>query len=359
MKTENKTLRDIAQIMGVSATTVHRALQGKGRVSEETRREALRVAAEIGYHTNYMAASLKRKNVRFAIALPQPINEEQYYFTSLWQGARQFLRGVTEFNIQPLEWTYRNSHGSNGSILKEIYDTQSGSLDGLLTMATDHKQSSYFIERFAEKGIPVVLIGPDLHKEFRLCCIKSYDLIAGHLGAELLTACHPADLRKKIIITGNAIDSETMPDQYQNSRGFEEYIAAHVPGITLLRAYNADSSTTYGQIRQLLQQNPDTYAIYSCSARHTIPMCKAAVDQGVVGKVRLVGNDRFPESDTLLREGVLTAIIDKKIMRQSSLAMEVLFNYVVKSEYPTSNTLYIRPTVVMRSSLQAEKSMVE
>jgi LacI family transcriptional regulator len=83
-------------------------------------------------------------------------------------------------------------------------------------------------------------------------------------------------------------------------------------------------------------------------------MCRAVIDLGLQGKIRLIGNDCFAESAVLLREGILTAIIDKKTMQQGHLAAQTLFNYVVKTEYPASNVLLVRPSVVMQSNIDAE-----
>ena len=49
---------DVARRAGVSATTVSRALSGRGRVSEKTREHVRRIADELGYVASATAASL-------------------------------------------------------------------------------------------------------------------------------------------------------------------------------------------------------------------------------------------------------------------------------------------------------------
>ena len=46
------TLKDIADQLGVSITTVSRALNGRGRISDATREEVRKKAAELGYDLN-------------------------------------------------------------------------------------------------------------------------------------------------------------------------------------------------------------------------------------------------------------------------------------------------------------------
>ena len=84
------TLKDIAHTLGVSTTTVHRALNGKQGVSDEVSLQIRQLAAQMGYKTNYMASALKRKDIHFAVALPKPTLDDRYYYLNLWQGVRRF-----------------------------------------------------------------------------------------------------------------------------------------------------------------------------------------------------------------------------------------------------------------------------
>lgn len=356
------TLKDIARAMGVSATTVHRALHGKAGVGEETCVEIRRTAAQMGYRTNYMASALKRREVRLGIVLPEPTLDNRYYYLSLWQGAQRFFSEVTEFAVRLLEFPYPLGPGSNGVALKEVYEQHADTLDGLLTIAVDHSQSSYFLEKLAAKGVPITLVGANLYPDIRLCCVKAYDELAGSLAAELLCAFYPGELTGKIIVTGNPVGSFSMVDQYYNVTGFTQYLARRAPNVTLLTAYSADADSAGRQVQALLSQHPDVYAIYASSARHTVQMGRVLETFGLAGKVKLVGNDRFTESVELLALGTLTAVIDKKIAEQSYQAAQVLFNYVIKGSYPASSTIQVEPAVILAgnatSSARGQKNAV-
>lgn len=55
------TLKEIAQRCNVSVATVSNILNGKPKVSEETKKLVLEVVAETGYHPNYVAQGLRRQ----------------------------------------------------------------------------------------------------------------------------------------------------------------------------------------------------------------------------------------------------------------------------------------------------------
>lgn len=350
------TLKDIAQAMGVTTTTVHRALQGKSGVSEETRREIQHVAAQMGYRANYLAASLKRKNLRLAIALPEPTGNDRFYYNNLWQGAKQLLEEVAEFNITPLEFSYPLAQGASGAILKQIYEHHLDGLDGLLTVAIDSSQSpqaSYFIEKFAEAKIPMVFIGGDLYAKERLCCVKTHDEMTGCLAAELLTAFAEDDTPKKIVAIGN-YGPLGMLDQQFNMAGFTEYMQQHAPYVQLQNIINSDVETSARLLRQSLQEQPDLYAVYACSSRHTVVAAQVVAELGLQNKLKLIGNDVFSESIEYLNQGILRVIINKKTKKQGYLAAKALFNFTLKGEYPPCDIIYVQPSVLLRSSLSAD-----
>lgn len=70
------TLRDIAQQMGLSESTVSRVLNNKGRVSASTKKKVLAYADQIQYHPNQMAKSLKLQAANsLGVVVPDISNE--------------------------------------------------------------------------------------------------------------------------------------------------------------------------------------------------------------------------------------------------------------------------------------------
>lgn len=74
------TVKDVAELSGVSTYTVSRALSGKLGVSEVTRSTVLKAARQIGYVRNEVAASL-RSHVSRAVGILTASDRNQYYAT--------------------------------------------------------------------------------------------------------------------------------------------------------------------------------------------------------------------------------------------------------------------------------------
>ena len=71
MKDKNLTIGDIAQALGVSKTTVSRAISGKGRIGEETRGKVLDYIEAHHYRPNVVAKGLaQNKTYNLGLVLP-------------------------------------------------------------------------------------------------------------------------------------------------------------------------------------------------------------------------------------------------------------------------------------------------
>ena len=289
------TLKDVAEKLGVTITTVHKALNGKEGVSEKRRAEIMKVAAQMGYKVNYMASSLSKKKFHIAVVLPNTDGDNRFYYGALWDGIRNYLDTVSEFPITVSEYAYPLTRDGNGLVLEKIFNQDSDDLQGLITIAMDHDRSSYFLEKFAKKQIPVVLIGADLHTDFRLCCIKANDTAVGYLAAELLTAFLPSGYPAKILMAGD-YGCLGMEDQRLNMQAFSAYLHTYAPSIETVPFQGSDPLAVSKEIRQYLTVHPDTYAIYTCSARFTYHISQCIRQLGIQDRIQVIGNDLFTES---------------------------------------------------------------
>lgn len=97
------TIRDIARALGITPSTVSRALSGNPRVKEETRRAVEKTAREMGYERNIVAANLRKgRSMIVGIVIPW-IHRE--FFSNCIGGAESVLNqaGYSALICQTLE----------------------------------------------------------------------------------------------------------------------------------------------------------------------------------------------------------------------------------------------------------------
>lgn len=148
MKFEAVTIKDIAKALGLSTSTVSRALRDSYEISPETKRLVLEYAQKINYHPNPIALSLKERRSRSIGVIVAEIANS--FFS-------QAIDGIESI-------AYKNGYNviisqSRESFEREVINLNyltSRSIDGLIvSVAAETKDFSNFKE-LHERGMPIV-----------------------------------------------------------------------------------------------------------------------------------------------------------------------------------------------------------
>lgn len=148
MKFEAVTIKDIAKALGLSTSTVSRALRDSYEISPETKKLVLEYAEKINYHPNPIALSLKERRSR---SIGVIVSEIANSFFS------QTINGIESI-------AYNNGYNVIISQSRESFDREqlnlqyltSRSIDGLIvSVSAETKDFSYFRE-LHERGMPIV-----------------------------------------------------------------------------------------------------------------------------------------------------------------------------------------------------------
>ena len=141
-------INNIAKALGVSKTTVSRAISGNGRVSEKTRERVLNYIAEIGYIPNAAARNLattKTRNIAFAMPLNRDATRSSYFLECFFGVSRLAARASYDLIMV-------------GDELEQINRIiQSRKADGMVL--TRNIIGDEALEKLALTGIPIVLTG--------------------------------------------------------------------------------------------------------------------------------------------------------------------------------------------------------
>ncbi|MGH2644711.1 MAG: LacI family DNA-binding transcriptional regulator, partial [Chitinophagaceae bacterium] len=148
MKFEAITLKDIAKALGLSTSTVSRALRDSYEINEETKRRVLEYAQKFNYQPNPAALGLKERRTRSIGVIVSEIANT--FFSQAINGidSTAYNRGYNVIIAQ-----------SHESFEREILNLQyltSRSIDGLLISLSTETKDIQHIKTLHEKGLPVV-----------------------------------------------------------------------------------------------------------------------------------------------------------------------------------------------------------
>ena len=96
------TLKDVAQLAGVSTSTVSRTCKDHPSISEETKEKVRRAMAELGYESGFMAPPITPQEPKsIGINLP-PSRKEAYEIHFIWKQSGESAPFATRNIMQTL-----------------------------------------------------------------------------------------------------------------------------------------------------------------------------------------------------------------------------------------------------------------
>ena len=150
------TIKDIAKILGISVSTVSRALKDHPDISVKTKNAVQELAKELQYRPNEIALSLKnRKSKIIGIIVPKLVH---HFFSSVIEGVENI---AYDNGYQVMIYNSDESYEREVQLTKSILSFR---LDGLIiSMSKETSDFSHF-DKLEQYGVPVVFFDrvPDL-----------------------------------------------------------------------------------------------------------------------------------------------------------------------------------------------------
>ncbi|HPR32818.1 MAG TPA: LacI family DNA-binding transcriptional regulator [Prolixibacteraceae bacterium] len=148
MKSNQTTIKDIARSLGISPSTVSRALKDHPDISMETRKAVKKLAREWNYQPNAVALSLKHsRSFTIGVIIPETVH---YFFSTVISGIED-VAYEAGYNIMICQ--------SNEMYDREVSNAQmlySNRVDGLLVSLAKQTEKVDHLKFFQDNNIPVV-----------------------------------------------------------------------------------------------------------------------------------------------------------------------------------------------------------
>ncbi|MFY0628970.1 MAG: LacI family DNA-binding transcriptional regulator [Flavobacteriaceae bacterium] len=149
MKKKRTTIKDIANVLNISAAAVSKAMHGDSRISAKTKEAVQRVAKELNYQPNHLASALRKGKSNLVGVIVPKTNSN--FFSSVVQNMEEVLNKAG-YNLIITQ--------SNESFQKECNSIDTllfTQVDGIIaSMANETVDLSYY-EKIKSKGIPLIL----------------------------------------------------------------------------------------------------------------------------------------------------------------------------------------------------------
>jgi len=143
------TIKELAERLNLSISTVSRALSDSYETSEETKKRVKALADELGYRPDVYASNLRSKKSRtIGVIIPEITNS---FFSLAINGIEEVAR---QNGYHVLIYLSHEDYEQEASVARLLLD---GRVDGILMSVGCATTNTAHIEAFNKRGIPVVL----------------------------------------------------------------------------------------------------------------------------------------------------------------------------------------------------------
>jgi len=272
------TIREIAELAGVSIATVSRVVNGRDDVSEETREVVQRIVREHGYTANRSARGLSAGRTGF-VGVTVPMVAPPY-FTLILEGAAEAL---DELDMRIVLCPTRHQHDREVTLLERLMH---GTTDGAILILPEETNDE--LDVLVNHGYRFVVVDPLMRLDERISGVSSANTAgADQAMRHLLELGH----RRIAAITGPRGWFATE----ERRRGYHAALAAEgimpEPALEVEGDFQIEGGVTAGE--QLLDLPDRPTAIFAFNDNLAIGLIQAARARGlrVPEDVSVVGFD--------------------------------------------------------------------
>ncbi len=276
-------MSDVALLAGVSVMTVSNVINGKPRVSAETRLRVLEVIAESGYKVNVSARRLRSgKTGTVALIIPR---FDHPYFGELAARMSEELAGSDRHLV------VEQTNAQAESELAALSLSQIQSYDGVILSAVGLTFAE--IDRL-KTSVPIVLLGEhEMPKKFDHIALDNVG------GAQLATEHLIATGASRILMIGGSSDPQDKGGmtgkRYQGWKN--ALLAAGMPVRPefVIPLEKLETFDAYQALRNLISQRVEFDGVFTVTDSVGIGALAALSDEGidVPGQVQVVGFDNL------------------------------------------------------------------
>lgn len=339
MKFEALTIKDIATALGLSTSTVSRALRDSYEISAETKRRVLEYAQKMNYHPNPIALSLKEKKSRSIGVIVCEIANS--FFSQVINGIESIAneRGYNVIIAQ-----------SRDSAKRELSDLQfltSRSIDGLILSVAVNTKSDEFLKELHTRGFPIVFFDRVINE------INTHKVIIDNYEGAFKATDHL--LAKGYRTIGMLNNSSSLSISQERLKGYTDALKKY--NITFnadLVQYCEHGGMIQTEVEQAFEhlwngpQKPD--AIFAASDKLTTGALRVVKSKrlNVPAEIALIG---FSNTDITELLNPPLSVVKQPAFEMGKIATELILNQIESKKPVTAfQTKILSPEMHIRAS---------
>jgi LacI family transcriptional regulator len=341
------TIKDIANISGVSRGTVDRVINGRGNVSEDVEKRILKIASELGFEKNLIASTLaSNKTYKIAIVIPDP--ESDIFWSQPREGILNALELVRHYGI--LVEYYNFNISRKDAFCMQLENAFATRPDAILTAPTFTAESLEYIGQAEKLRIPFITFNTEINHPGILCYVGQNSLNSGYLAGKLFhLRLHPGDE----IIALNLGHTLSNAQHYSDKvSGLKAYFNEHHMDQNPVYFYEFDQ---YNDVEKLVHfwseiknRHPRMKGLFFTNSRAYRIVELMTVEENK--NLDIVGFDMIEPNIKLLKEDKIDFIINQNPIQQGYLSIINFVNHFILKK-DVRKTQYLPLDIVIKENV--------
>ncbi|MEK8126593.1 LacI family DNA-binding transcriptional regulator [Paenibacillus filicis] len=329
------TIYDVAKEAGVSIATVSKVLNGKGKISTETREAIFAIMERLDYQPSLIATALTGKRT-FTLGLLVPDISNPFF--------SEIARAIEDQSEQ-LGYSVMicSTDNKDAKVEKYISLLQQKKVDGIIiATGIDNKD---ILEQLLSKSIPVVLLARDMP----LVAVNTV-VVDDYIGG-CLAAAHLLELgHRSVAMLG---EREKVRSSRERVRGFRQTLEESGVTFTPEQLRHCDYKVEDSRVKalELLSVEEPPTAIFACNDMLAVGALQAAKELG----------KKVPEELSIVSfDNTVLAAVTNPPMTTVAQPMEHMGKLVVnmivdelQGSAPVRQRVVLRPELIIRESTAA------
>lgn len=332
-------LKDIAEILGVSVTTVSKALKDYPDISKETKQHVKILADKLNYKPSALAVNFRNKESRIiGVIIPEIVH---HFFSNVINGiiAEAEKQGYLVITLQSGE-----SFDMEAKNIDLLIDQR---VDGIILSLSNETNTFDHLKKLRDKGIPLVLIDK-ISDEMDCSKIFIDDKHAAFMAVDYLikTGC------KKILhLNGSLIPK----NNYDRLDGYKMALQEHRIEFDPELVYSCNKGTYLDGIeftKKALQKHPDIDSIFAITDLIAAGAITALrdLDIKIPDQVSVMGFSNWELSNIISPK---LSTIEQPNFEMGKEAISILLNEIKESktlDYVRKSMVKLPTKVIIRDS---------
>lgn len=333
------TIKEIAQLAGVSRGTVDRVLNNRGAVNPETEEKIRAIIKQLRYKPNKagMALAAQKKKYRIGIIL---FSKQNPYFDEVMLGFEDKAEELSVYGceIQVLRVAYHPE-----AQLSAIRACIKEHIDGLIITPYNDERIGNELNLLSRNGIPVITVNSDIEDTHRLSYVGSNYYASGQAAGALMKLVTSGSVRMGIINGDPNILCHT-----QRFSGFVDKLADNPRFKVVDQGENYDDDQkSYELVSSMLREHSDINAFYF-TAGGVYGGCRAIAELAPHKDIKVISFDDVPTTVEMLERGIITATICQEPYWQGSKSLDVMFSYLSEADANIEENYFAELTIKIK-----------